>query len=137
MVLGVTASNHRTVLSVEPGTRDNVEAWRAVLSELKRRGLDPAKIKIGIIDGLPGLERAFREAFPDAVTARCWVHAMRNAVAKVPARLRDAFKELALKVMYADGETAALVAFEQLKSAMAYDAHSPNWASSSTSNGAR
>jgi putative transposase len=121
VVLGVTASNHRTVLSVEPGTRDNVEAWRAVFNELKRRGLDPSKIKIGIMDGLPGLERAFREAFPQAVTARCWVHAMKNAVAKAPARLRDAFKVLATKVMYADGEVAAAVAFEQLKGAMAND----------------
>jgi putative transposase len=121
VVLGVTATNHRTVLSVEPGTRDNVDAWRAVFSELKRRGLDPAKVKIGIMDGLPGLERAFREAFPGAVTARCWVHAMKNALAKAPARLRDGFKELATRVMYADGEAAALAAFEKLKASMAND----------------
>ncbi len=80
-------------------------------------GLAPAKIKIGVMDGLPGLERAFREAFPGAVTARCWVHAMKNAVAKVPARLRDAFEALALKVMYAEGESAALLAFGPRQSA--------------------
>ena len=74
------------------------------------------------MDGLPGLERVFREEFPNAVTARCWAHSMRNALAKAPARLRDAFKQFALKVMYADGETAARAAFAQLKGVMGNDA---------------
>lgn len=122
VVLGVTQTNHRTVLSVDPGTRDNVEAWRSVFRELKSRGLDSSKIRVGIMDGLPGLERVFREEFPNATTARCWAHAMRNALAKTPARLRDAFKQLALKVMYADGEASAREAFAQLKLVMATDA---------------
>jgi putative transposase len=122
VVLGITEGNHRTVLAVEPGTRDNVESWRSVFRELKSRGLDATKVKVGIMDGLPGLERVFKEEFPGAVTARCWAHAMRNALAKSPERLREAFKQLATKVMYADGESGARLAFEQLKSAMGEDA---------------
>jgi putative transposase len=121
-VLGVDESQRRSVLAIEPGTRDNVEAWRSVFQELKKRGLDPAAVRIGIMDGLPGLENLFQEEFPASVTARCWVHAMRNALAKAPKRFRDAFRGLALKVMYAASEAAARTAFIELEKAMGTDA---------------
>jgi putative transposase len=122
VVLGVDESNRRSVLAVEPGTRDNVEAWRAVFRELKRRGLAADGVRIGIMDGLPGLENLFKDEFPSAVTQRCWLHAQRNAIAKSPARLRDAFKLLLDKVMYAPSENAAREAFTDLEQAMNKDA---------------
>jgi len=122
VVLGISEDGHRSVLAIEPGTRDNVDAWRAVFREMKRRGLDPKCVRIGIMDGLPGLENLFREEFPGAVTARCWVHSLRNSLAKTPARLRDAFKLLAHKVMYASSEDAAREAFAALKDVMGSDA---------------
>ena len=85
VVLGVDERNRRSILTVEPGNRDNVESWRAVFRDLKRRGLDSEAVRIGIMDGLPGLEKLFKEEFPKAVTQRCWSHAMRNAMAKAPA----------------------------------------------------
>jgi putative transposase len=121
VVLGIGADNHKSVLAIEPGTRDNVDSWRAVFSELKRRGLDPKHVRIGIMDGLPGLESLFREEFPNAVTARCWVHALRNALAKTPGRLREVFNKLVGKVMYAESENDARASFLALKEAMAKD----------------
>lgn len=122
VVLGITADNRRSILAIEPGTRDSADCWRAVFKSLKDRGLDPREVKVGIMDGLPGLESAFLEAFPQALTCRCWFHAMSNALAKVPKRLREPFHVLAKRVMYADGEAAALIAFEDLKIAMGADA---------------
>ena len=122
VVLGVTESNHRSILAVEPGTRDNVDSWRAVFRELKRRGLPAEAVRIGIMDGLPGLEKLFLEEFPSAGTQRCWLHAKRNALAKSPARLRDGFGVLLEKVMYARSDSAARIAFEALKTAMGNDA---------------
>jgi len=121
-VLGVDETHHRSVLAVEPGTRDNVDAWRAVFRELKRRGLDESAVRIGIMDGLPGLENLFREEFSRSVTARCWLHATRNALAKSPARYRDAFKQMTAKVMYASSEDAARKAFAALETAFGNDA---------------
>jgi putative transposase len=121
-VLGVDETNHRSVLAIEPGTRDNVEAWRAVFRELKRRGLDGSAVRVGIMDGLPGLEQLFRDEFPNAVTQRCWLHATRNALAKSPARFREAFKRMAQKVMYASSEQAARKAFGELEVAFGSDA---------------
>lgn len=122
VVLGVDENNFRSILAIEPGSKDNVESWRAVFSELKKRGLDGKSVRLGIMDGLPGLERLFKEEFPGALTQRCWVHSMRNAVAKAPARLREPFKGLAHKVMYATSEDNARRAFQDLETAMGGDA---------------
>jgi putative transposase len=122
VVLGIDDRNCMSILAVEPGTKDNADTWEALFSELRSRGLDMNAVRIGIMDGLPGLESRFREAFPNAVTARCWVHALRNACAKTPARLHDVFKKLAHKVMYATSENSARLAFQELKAAMGTDA---------------
>lgn len=122
VVLGVDESNRRSILAIEPGTKDNVDAWEAVFHELIKRGLNSSAVRIGIMDGLPGLENLFKRIFVNSVTARCWVHAMKNALGKAPARLRDPFKKLIHKVMYASSEDAARVAFKSLKEAMGADA---------------
>lgn len=122
VVVGIDARNCMSILAVEPGTKDNVDAWRAVFSELVKRGLDTSAVRIGVMDGLPGLEKLFLETFSKSVTARCWVHALRNALAKTPARFRDAFKLLAQKIMYASSENQARVEFENLKLLMGNDA---------------
>jgi putative transposase len=122
VVLGIDELNRKSILAIEPGTKDNVDAWEAVFGELIKRGLKSENVRIGIMDGLPGLESLFQKMFPKAVTARCWVHALRNALAKTPARFREAFKVLAHKVMYASSEDQARQAFRALKQAMGADA---------------
>jgi transposase-like protein len=122
VVVGVDDDNRRSILAIEPGTKDNVSCWESVFDSLIKRGLDPSAVRIGLMDGLPGLENLFLRTFPRSVTARCWKHALSNAVAKTPARLREAFKKLAHAVMYAQSEDAARVAFTRLKEAMGNDA---------------
>jgi len=122
VVVGVDDDNRRSLLAVEPGTRDDVTCWEACFRSLIERGLDPLKVRIGLMDGLPGLEDLFQRTFANSVTGRCWKHALGNAVAKVPARLRDAFLKLTHAVMYAESENTARVAFERLKTTMGADA---------------
>lgn len=122
VVLGLDDRNCFSILAVEPGTKDNVDAWEAAFSELRRRGLDMQGVRVGVMDGLPGLERLFRETFPKAVTARCWVHALKNTLAKAPARLRPTFKQFTSRIMYASSENAARAAFDELKRAMGTEA---------------
>jgi putative transposase len=122
VILGIDEKNSLSLLAVEPGTKENVESWRAAFSSLAGRGLDFSSVRIGIMDGLPGLEKLFCETFPKSITARCWVHAMRNALAKTPHRHREAFKKLAQRTMYASSANAARVAFQELKATMGADA---------------
>ncbi|MFH2031590.1 MAG: IS256 family transposase [Bacteroidota bacterium] len=122
VVLGIDENDYRSVLAIEPGYKDSAEAWRTVFKELKKRGLDPFAVKIGIMDGLTNLEKVFAEEFPRAKTARCWVHALKNALNKTPAKLREAFKTFAHKIMYASSKDGARSAFNDLKTAMSTDA---------------
>lgn len=122
VVLGIGEDDCKSILSIEPGTRDDVHAWRVVLKELKTRGLDSRAVRVGVMDGLPGLEALFLEEFPNAITARCWSHSMRNAVEKTPKKLRELFKKLANRVMYAPSQDEARKAFDALKEAMDKDA---------------
>ena len=122
VVLGIDKNDHRSVLAIEPGHKDSAECWLTVFDSLIARGLNPRQVKIGIMDGLPGLEKAFKEKFQEAVTARCWVHAATNALNKCPARLRDAFKELLGTVMYAGSHQEAKDQFKALKNDMGKDA---------------
>lgn len=122
VVIGLNKNNCMSILSIQPGHKDNAESWREVFSDLEKRGLKTSSVRIGVMDGLPGLESAFKDHFVGAVTGRCWVHSLRNAMAKVPERLREPFKRMSHQVMYASSENAARVAFKELKLAMQSDA---------------
>lgn len=122
VVIGVDKNNHRSILAIEPGTKDNGECWRAVFSTLKHRGLKADQVKLGIMDGLPGLETLFKQEFFNSSTQRCWFHSLGNALAKTPARLRETFKISAHKVMYATNENQARLNFQELKEIMNSDA---------------
>jgi transposase-like protein len=93
VVLGVDEQDRRSVLAMVQGDKDAVDAWRMVFVSLKERGLDPTAVQLGIMDGLPGLQTAFREAFRNARTARCWVHKARNVMTRVPRRYQLEFKK--------------------------------------------
>jgi putative transposase len=122
VVLGIDSDNRMSILAMQPGHKDSAACWREVFKDLVVRGLNPQSVQIGIMDGLPGLETAFRESFVNAKTARCWVHSLRNALAKAPDRVREGFKILAHQVMYARSENDAREAFKNLKSVMGPDA---------------
>jgi putative transposase len=107
VVLGVDESDRRSILAMIQGDKDAVGAWRMVFAQLKERGLDASAVELGIMDGLPGLATAFREAFPKARVARCWVHKARNVMPRVPRRYQKAFIVNWNEVAYAaDGDTA-------------------------------
>jgi len=89
VVIGVTVAGYRTVLGLQAGDKESATNWRELFKDLKRRGLDGGTIALGIMDGLPALERVFKEEFPKAKTQRCQVHVARNILAKVPKKLKE------------------------------------------------
>ncbi len=122
VVLGIDNSNRMSILSLQPGHKDQAKDWEHVFEDLSRRGLNSAAVKIGIMDGLAGLESKFKQHYINAVSARCWVHAKKNILSKVPSRLQDPFSQLLNKVMYSDSKNNAALAFEKLKKEMNTDA---------------
>ncbi|MHC4406726.1 MAG: transposase, partial [Planctomycetota bacterium] len=83
VVIGVTEDRRRQILALQAGDKESKRAWEAMFADLLRRCLDPATIQLGIMDGLPGLERAFLATFRKATVQRCQVHKAKNVLAKV------------------------------------------------------
>ncbi len=121
VVVALDERNCTSLLALQTGHKDSAAAWGVVFEDLIKRGLDPSAVQIGVMDGLPGLEKKFKEIFPKSMTARCWVHAKRNAVQKCSVRLRLPFEKLLGEVMYASSESQARLNFIELKKQMGSD----------------
>jgi len=116
IVVGIDENNKKSILAIEHGFKENIDSWKSVFENLQRRGLKTSHVKIGIMDGLPGLENLFKDIFINASTARCWSHSLRNTLLKTPKRYQDKFKKDLYTVMYANDVTSGKECFKVLKS---------------------
>jgi len=116
VVIGVTKDGYRTVLAVQSGDKESAVNWRELFKDIKRRGLDPTQVVLGIMDGLPGLEKVFLEEFPNAKVQRCQIHLARNVLAKVPRKLKKTIADEVRSIFYASSKRIAVQFFEQFKS---------------------
>lgn len=93
LVCGVNQEGQREVLAIEPMLCESTETYGEVFRSLKERGLKTPALVIS--DAHSGLIAAIRENFPGTSWQRCKVHFMRNILAHVPQRNKQAFaKEL-------------------------------------------
>ena len=115
VVIGVTETNHKLVLGLQSGDKESASNWREFFKDLKRRGLNGRTVTLGIMDGLPGLERVFKEEFPKARVQRCQVHVARNVLAKVPKRLKQAVADDMRSIFYASSRKKAKEFFSEFK----------------------
>ncbi|MGH9404498.1 MAG: transposase [Terriglobia bacterium] len=75
-----------------PGKRESKAAWKGLLEDLYRRGLEGKHLELIVTDGREGLAAAIETVYPHARHQRCWVHKMRNILEHVRKRDRDAVK---------------------------------------------
>ena len=115
VAIGVTEEGQKRVLGFQSGDKESAPTWREFLKDLKRRGLDSALVVLGVMDGLPGLEKVFREEFPRAKVQRCQVHVARNVLAKVPRKLKKAVADDLRSIFYAYSKGKALEFFNTFK----------------------
>ena len=107
IIIGVREDNTRTVLLIQAGDKESASVWRESLRDLKSRGLDGSYVKLGIMDGLPGLEKVFKEEFPNAKIQRCQVHVARNVLSKVPQKLKQTVADDIRSIFYASSRKKA------------------------------
>lgn len=107
VIIGVTKSGHKKVLSIQMGDKESAASWREVFKDLKSRGLDKSKVQLGIMDGLPGLEKVFKEEFPKAKIQRCQVHVARNVLCKVPRKLKKEVADDIRSIFYSKSRIKA------------------------------
>lgn len=115
VAIGVTRAGHKLVVGIQSGDKESASSWRQFYKDLKARGLDGSRVVLGIMDGLPGLEKVFREEFPKAKTQRCQVHVARNVIAKVPKKLKQDVADDLRSIFYASSREKAMTFFEQFR----------------------
>jgi len=113
--IGVKDTGHRLVLGLQSGDKESASNWREFFKDLKKRNLEGHKIELGIMDGLPGLEKVFKEEFPKAKVQRCQVHVARNVLAKVPKKLKKTVADDVRSIFYASSKIKAMEFFSQFK----------------------
>jgi putative transposase len=112
VAIGVTETGQKLVLGFQAGDKESAPTWREFFKDLKARGLDGSKMVLGVMDGLPGLEKVFKEEFPKAKVQRCQVHVVRNVLAKVPKKLKKAVADDMRSIFYASSKPKAMEFFD-------------------------
>jgi len=112
VVIGVTTANQKVFLAIQQGDKESATTWREVFKDLKNRGLKGTRIQLGIMDGLPGLEKVFAEEFINAKIQRCQVHVARNVITKVPHSMKKEISDGLRDIFYASEKKKALESFE-------------------------
>lgn len=115
VAIGVTETGHRLVLGLQSGDKESASNWREFFKDLKKRGLDSGKVTLGIMDGLPGLQKVFVEEFPKAKVQRCQVHVARNVLAKVPQKSKQMVADDMRSIFYASSKEKARELFVEFK----------------------
>jgi putative transposase len=115
VVIGVRDDGHRLVLSIQSGDKESASNWRELFKDLKSRGLNPDNISLGIMDGLSGLEKVFKEEFNNAKVQRCQVHVARNVLAKVPVKLKQKVADDLRSIFYASSRDKSIKFFSDFK----------------------
>jgi len=108
LAMGIDEKGIRQILSFYVGGHESSNGWREVLKDLKNRGA--TDVLLGVFDGLPGLEEAFREIYPQADVQHCVVHKVRSTFPKIRVADKNEFLE-DLKGVYTaiDGDVARAV----------------------------
>jgi len=92
VLMGATADGCKELIAVVDGFRESEQSWKALLLDVKSRGLtvDP---KLATGDGALGFWKALRQVYPTTREQRCWVHKTANVLDKLPKRLQPEAKE--------------------------------------------
>lgn len=105
IVCGVSSDGHREVLAIEPMGTESEDSYLVLFRDMRSRGL--AVPKLVISDAHSGLVNAIQQGFPGASWQRCKVHFMRNILAYIPQRAKDAFAKELKEIWLAKDATEA------------------------------
>jgi putative transposase len=101
---GVTLEGRKVLLGLQLGSRESYEDWLEFGRDLLARGVRPPALLVA--DGAPGLWKAARELWPQALEQRCTVHALRNVTKKLPERLHRELKARYWRILDEASSTA-------------------------------
>lgn len=111
VLIGATPEGRKELVGFTDGTRESAHDWRALLLDLKRRGLD-ARPQLAIADGALGFWKAAGEVWPRTREQRCWVHKTANVLNKLPRSQQPKAKRDLQEIWMAETKAEAQAAFD-------------------------
>jgi len=111
VVIGVNERGQKRFLAIEDGVRESTESWRAVLRDMKARGVKLAP-KLAVGDGALGFWAALEEQFPETRHQRCWVHKTANVLNYLPKSVQSKAKAGLYEIWMAETRANAQAAFD-------------------------
>ncbi len=115
VVIGVDNSGRKHIVALQAGDKESASNWRELFKDLKSRGLDGSKVELGIMDGLPGLEKVFLEEFSNGKVQRCQVHLARNVLAKCPHKIKQEVADDLRSIFYASSKKKAETFYKEFE----------------------
>ena len=111
VLMGATEDGRKELIAVADGYRESEQSWKALLLDVKSRGLvvDP---KLATGDGALGFWKALPQVYPTTREQRCWVHKTANVLDKLPKRLQPEAKEKLHAIWMAPTKADAQRAFD-------------------------
>jgi transposase-like protein len=115
VALGVREDGQKVLLAVKNMGGESAEAWRALLDDLLKRGMQTPDLVM--VDGGKGLDAALAALWTNVPVQRCTVHKHRNLLAHAPERLHEEFKRwIKTQTVLPRAETAAILFWAPLAS---------------------
>jgi len=129
VALGVDEEGQKHVLGLWHGATENSTVVRALLADLRERGLDTESALLVVIDGAKALHKAVKEVFGErALIQRCRVHKLRNVLEHLP---REKQQQAAWRLRGAWAKATPQEALKELRAVAKWlDANSPSAARS-------
>jgi transposase-like protein len=112
VVIGAREDGTKELLAIVDGERESEHSWKAVLLDLKGRGLTVPP-KLAVADGAMGFWPALEQVWPGCGKQRCWVHKTVNVLDKLPKKLQPEAKERLHAIWQAATRADAVAAFER------------------------
>jgi putative transposase len=118
IAVGVDEEGERHLLGFDLGGSEDEAFWLAFLRSLVKRGLK--RVQLVISDAHEGLKKALSQVFAGASWQRCRVHFMRNLLARIPHRDKQAVADAARLIFDQPNRQSAVDQLRALTEKMAH-----------------
>jgi putative transposase len=111
VMIGARPDGRKELVALQDGYRESEESWAELLRDLKKRGMRAPVLAIG--DGALGFWAAARDAFPQTLWQRDWIHKTSNVLDALPKSVHGRAKKAIHEITEAENKAEAERAIEE------------------------
>lgn len=112
--LGIKTNGERKILGFSLERAENIENWKQLLTNIKKRGLKGSNLKLIIADDHSSIKTAVDLVFSTTPIQICIVHKMRNAIGKTKHKNKQAMAEDLKTIFQGQNENEAISKAKQV-----------------------